>query len=401
MMKFYATRTVGGLVLGALLCTPPMVAAQQQTGEFQPSSVAGWTFTPGVVFGALHDTNVTLLATQPTQSPIGDSLFEFHPFGELDYYSARSTMNAGYRGQFRRYIDLDALNSADQRAFFTWRYRLNRRVNVFTSENFSATPTTDQLLLYGVPFQRRGSRYNAIAGTVDARLTRALDLSVHYDNTWVDFADSETPFSGGYVNGVRTSLTNRFTDRVSFGGEYEARWANLNGGLRQQLFQDMGALFRYRIAEDTQFEAAGGLALLNDRDRDLSRSGPYVRVEMVHRTQRATFGGEFNRSYVPSVAFGGTNQNESLRGYILMPLNRNRLYIQESGTWHRIDPFDPTELPLQSAWLTTVVGYRVQRWFRLEGYHALTRQDTHQAGGLIHRQVFGVQFVVSEPVRIH
>ena len=43
---------------------------------------------------------------------------------------------------------------------------------------------------------------------------------------------------------------------------------------------------------------------------------------------------------------------------------------------------------------------RSQRWFRIEGYHAFTRQDTRSAAGQINRHVIGVQFVVSEPVRI-
>src|SRR3954468_13732573 len=400
MMKLHAIHTLGGLVLAALLCTPVTVAAQQQTGEFQSYTTPGWTFTPGVVIGALHDSNVTLLATQPTQVPLGDSLFEFHPFGEIDYYSARATMTAGYRGQFRRYFDLDPLNSADHRGFFSWRYRLNRCVTVFASENFAAVPTTDQLQVYGVPFQRRGSRYNGLAGTVEARLTRAVDLTVRYENTWVDFTEGDTSLNGGMVNGVRPSLTYRINDRISFGGEYELRFATLNGGLRNEVFQDTGALFRYRAGEQTLFEAAGGLAHLQDRERQQSRTGPYLRVQATHHTRRATFGGEFDRSYVPSVAFGDTNQNESLTGYIQMPLDRNRLYVQEAATWHRINPFDPTVLPLQSAWLTSVVGYRVQRWFRVEGYYALTNQDTQLAGGHIKRHVVGVQFVVSEPVRI-
>jgi hypothetical protein len=51
-------------------------------------------------------------------------------------------------------------------------------------------------------------------------------------------------------------------------------------------------------------------------------------------------------------------------------------------------------------WVHTVIGYTVQRWFRLEGYHSLTHQNTPVPGGQITRNLAGVQFVVSEPVRI-
>jgi hypothetical protein len=57
-------------------------------------------------------------------------------------------------------------------------------------------------------------------------------------------------------------------------------------------------------------------------------------------------------------------------------------------------------LPLQSIWLNNVLGYAIQRWFRVEGYLAFTHQDTRLAGGKIDRHVAGVQFVVSEPMRI-
>jgi hypothetical protein len=255
--------------------------------------------------------------------------------------------------------------------------------------------------LNGVPFMRSGARSNAIAGGVEARLTRSLDLTTRYEMTWVDFEEDESRLlRGGFVNGVRTSLTRRLNDRLSLGGEYELRWADLNGGTRNQVFQDAGVVLRYRVGEATSLDAAGGFAHLDDRTRDRSRTGPYIRAELKHRVPRATVGVEFHRSYVPSVAFGGTNQTEIIRGYIQMPLARNRLYIQESATWHRTNPFDVAVLPLQSAWLHTVVGYAVQRWFRIEGYHALTRQDTRLPGGRISRNVIGVQFVVSEPVRI-
>lgn len=387
-------------LLWAALCSAP-AAAQDQSAEFPSWNIPGWTFTPGVVVGARYDSNVTLTSPGFGQEIPSDTLFQIEPFGQLEYFSPRTTLNAGYRGSLRRYMELEALNNVDHRASFSLRERLTRRVTVFVSENFAQTPTTDLLQLNGVPFQRGGARYNAITGGVEARLSRTMDLSTRYELTWVDFDREDTLLTGGVVHGVRSSLSHRFTERVSLGGEYEFRWADLNEGTRNQIFQDAGAVVRYRVGEITTFEAAGGIAHLDDRSRGVRRTGPYLRAELVHRARRATVGGEFRRSYVPSVAFGGTNQTETIRGYIHMPLRNNRLYIQESATWHRTNPLDTTTvLPLRSAWLQTTVGYAVQRWLRLEGYHALTRQDTRLAGGRISRNVAGVQVVLSEPVRI-
>ena len=65
-----------------------------------------------------------------------------------------------------------------------------------------------------------------------------------------------------------------------------------------------------------------------------------------------------------------------------MPLNRNRFYMQETAAWRQTDPFSTlgaaTRLALA---LYTVVGYAVQRWFRVEGYYAVHHQDNRAAGG--------------------
>jgi hypothetical protein len=414
-------RRLGPLLLGAAVAIIPAPArAQQQQPqptEFDAWHIPGWTFTPGIVVGGLFDTNVTLLAKTPAQGTASDRLFQFEPFGQVEYFSPRATLTGGYRGAVRRYVDLDELNSVDHRAFLALRDRVTRRVTIFLTENFAQVPTTDRLQLNGVPFQRSGARYNDVSGGVEARLTRSTDFTTRYDLTWVDFDREDTLLTGGIVNGIRSSLSHRFTERTSFGGEYQFRWADLNGGPRQQVaglgepvlqgaeprlqvFQDAGMVVRYRVAEATDFEAAGGIAHLDDRSRGVTRTGPYVRVELVHHARRATIGGEFQRSYVPSVAFGGTNQTETVRGYVQMPLNHNRFYVQESATWHRSNPLDPAVLPLQSIWLNSVLGYSIQRWLRIEGYHALSTQDTRLAGGRINRQVVGVQFVISEPMRI-
>ena len=74
--------------------------------------------------------------------------------------------------------------------------------------------------------------------------------------------------------------------------------------------------------------------------------------------------------------------------------------MQETAAWRRTAPFVRTARGRDALFLNTVFGYAVQRWFRIEAYHSFTTQDNRAADGEISRHVAGVQFVVSEPVRI-
>jgi hypothetical protein len=391
-------RALAAPAIVAALAAP--AAAQDQPTEFQSWRIPGWTFTPGVIVGALYDTNVAIASPDVNKKTASDKLLQLEPFGQLEYFSPRTMLSTGYQGALRRYFDLGSLDGTDHRAFMTLRERVTRRVTVFANDNYAQVPSTDQLQLNGLPFQRTGARYNSLAAGVETRLTRTTDFVSRYESTWVDFVRKDTLLTGGVVNGLHGEVTHRFNDRASAGGEYGVRWSDLNQGTRQQAFQDGGGVFRYRTGSQTTFEAAAGVAHLLDRTTHITKTGPFARLGLTHRADRATFGVDYSRSYVPSLAFGGTNQSQEARGYIQMPLNRNRLYVQEAAAWRRTDPFVTTELALDSIFLHTVFGYAVQKWFRVEGYHSFTTQDNRVAAGRISRHVAGVQFVVSEPVRI-
>lgn len=389
---------VAALALSVAAGAP--AAAQEQPSEFQSWRIPGWTFTPGVIVGALFDTNVAMASPDVNKKTASDMLFRVEPFGHLEYYSPRTTFSSGYRGSLRRYLDLGSLNGTDHRASFSLRERVTRRVTVFANDTYAQVPTTDQLELNGLPFLRTGARYNAFAGGVNARVTKTLDTVARYEMSWVDFVRKDTLLTGGVVHGVQGEVTHRFNDRASAGGEYGVRRADLNRGAKALAFQDAGGVFRYRTGSQTTFEAAAGVAHLVDRNTRITKTGPYTKLGLTRRAPRATFGLAYSRSYVPSLAFGGTNQSQEARGFIQMPLSRNRFYVQESAAWRRTDPFVQTELALDSIFLNTVLGYTVQQWFRVEGYHSFTMQDNRLAAGQISRHLAGVQFVVSEPMRI-
>ena len=406
-MKIHTLRRLSGPALVALVGVLAAVpaAAQQQPSEIQSWSIPGWTFTPGISIGALFDSNVAIAGPDVNGNTASDTMLQMEPFGQLEFRSPRTTFSSGYRGSLHRYFDLSALNGADHRAYVQWRERLTRRVLLFVNDEYQQVATTDLLQLNDLPFQRLGARHNTASGGVEARISKSLDLDVRYEHGWVKFERFEPldPRTGGIVQGVRSDLTHRLTERLSIGGTYSLRRSNMNEGTRQQTFQEAGGLLRYRVAERTSIEVAGGLSHLADVTLDRSQTGSFVKGSITHRADRATFGADYNRDYKPSFGFGAATMNDDVSGYIRMPLSRNRLYVQESASWLRARPFAPLdelEIERRSTWINSTLGYALQRWVRLEGYWAFTRQDTPRPGGQINRHVIGAQVSISEPMRI-
>jgi hypothetical protein len=176
--------------------------------------------------------------------------------------------------------------------------------------------------------------------------------------------------------------------------------ADLNAGTHSISFQDAGGTLHYVVSGRTNATFAAGLSYLNDHLSHETRTGPYVRASLTHDVQRATVGASYERMFVPSFGFGGSNQSQQLRGFVAMPLNKNRMYVQGSAAWRRSDPFVANELQLDTIWLRSTLGYSASRWLRLEGFYAFTRQDSQVTGGEINRQRVGAQVVISQPMRI-
>jgi hypothetical protein len=403
MRTFFGRRLVEAAVLAAslLVCAAAARAQDQPTTEFESLRLPGWSFTPGVTIGALYDSNVSLTPPDVHKDTPSDNLIAIQPSAQVEFYNSRTAFSTGYTGVLRRYMDFTQLDDSDNRGLFSLRREMTRRVTLFVLDNYAQVSTTDQLNLAGVPFQRIGGRYNDFSGGVEARLSRTLDLASHFESTWVGFDHPENVvLIGGVVNGADTEVSRRFTDRVSVGGEYNLRFANLNSGTENLVFNEFGGTFHYRISDITTVDASLGGAYLIDRSRSLSRTGPYVKANIMHRASRATIGATYLKSYLPSLVFGGTNQSDEATAYVQMPVSKNRVYVQESIAWRRTDPFISTELPLSSIWIYNLVGYTFSRQFRIEGYYQFTGQDNKQVEGRILRHVAGVQFVVAQPMRI-
>lgn len=403
MRTHFDRRLVTAAVFAAslLVCATAARAQDQPTGEFESLRLPGWSFTPGVTIGALYDSNVTLAAPDVNKHTPSDNLLAIQPYGQVEFYNSRTAFSTGYTGVLRRYMDFTQLDDSDNRGFFSLRREMTRRVTLFVLDNYAQVSTTDQLNLAGVPFQRIGGQYNDFSGGVEARLSRTIDLASHFESTWVGFDHPQNVvLIGGTVNGADTELSRRLNDRVSVGGEYNLRFANLNSGTEDLVFNEYGGTFHYRVSDITTVDASLGGAYLVDRSRSITRTGPYVKAAVMHRASRATIGATYLRSYLPSLVFGGTNQSQEATAYVQMPISKNRIYLQESIAWRRTDPFISTELPLSSIWIYNLAGYSISRRFRIEGYYQFTGQDNKQVEGRILRHVAGVQFVVAQPMRI-
>jgi hypothetical protein len=64
-------------------------------------------------------------------------------------------------------------------------------------------------------------------------------------------------------------------------------------------------------------------------------------------------------------------------------------------------PFEGESLQLDTIWIRSTVGYAPARWARIEVLYTFTRQDSIVTGGEVDRHRVGVQFVISQPMRIH
>src|SRR5258708_39719038 len=105
---------LGALALCATVAAP--AAAQDQPTEFQSWRLPGGTFTPGVILGALYDTNVAIASPDVNKKTAADKLFQLAPFGRLDYFSPRTTFSSGYQSSLRRSFELGSLDGTDHHA---------------------------------------------------------------------------------------------------------------------------------------------------------------------------------------------------------------------------------------------------------------------------------------------
>ena len=396
--------TSASLLLATSLLAAAPLAAQSAEGEAVPPP--GWTFTPAVVVGWLWDSNVALVTEGFNQDIRADNLLIVTPSGSMDFQGKHTTFGAGYSGTVRRYRDVNELNSFDQRLRVGVSHRPTSRLMIFGRENFARLPTTEETELNGVPFRRVGSRMNTGMAGVEYRLTKFSTLRAGYELVDVAFDRGQgLPFFvvGGRSHGITSEFSRRITERVALGALYEVRFAEIKteGGDNQPLrFQEMGGSALYTLGPSTTLNAAAGISTLSDPSLTDTKIGPFIRAGIVHHLERATINGSYERSFLPTFGFAASTQTEQVHGSVLMPVYRNRMYVQATTAWRRNNPLLANESALKSYWLSGTVGYAIARPVRIEGFYTRAWQDTRTAGGQVNRSRVGAQLVLSTPVRL-
>ena len=395
------TKLLMGLVVGAAVGPVPAVA---QPGVENPQT-PGWVFTPSIALGGSWDDNV-LLVDPAGESP-GDYATPISPTATLDYRGRRTRFTGGYGGSLLVYRTLGELNSSEQRVRAFFQHRPTERVTIFAQENFINAPTTDVLQLAGVPFYRVGARSNTAGGGVEAIVARHTTLRGTYLLNSVSFEDFEDDLrlgqqlDEGHAHQVLLTFARALSPHLTLGGEYELRRAILSEAQDRFNIQTGSVTFRLQATPTIMLAGSAGVARLGPGLQHDGQTGPALSASIARIGEYMTLSAGYRRSFIPSFGFGGTFQNEEWSGNLHVPFARNRAYADGSIAWFDNDPLAEGPPSVRTVWLSGTIGYRVMRWLNLEGFYALSQQDTQRVGGDLGRKQIGFRIVAAKPVRIH
>jgi hypothetical protein len=409
--KVSRMRSVRRLLLAGLVATaalmPPFVRAQSTIPAQQTAH--GWIFTPSISSGGIWDDNVLLV--NPGTNPLSDYGFPIAPAASLDYTGKLTRFSTGYSGSFVRYMTLSELNSLQQSFRASVDRKLNTRVTFFGQESFNAAPTTDQLVIAGVPFYRIGSISSAATGAVQAALAKHTTLRTSYTLQNVDFDTNvftSNQLLGGHTHQVTTSVEQAVSHHFVVGGEYEFSRSNVNGqttlagveGSEDRFNnQNVSGTVQYQPLAGTTISGGLGVAVFGEGLNHKSGTGPVWHAGISQKTGRGAVWASYSRSYLPSLGFGGTFQNQEGTVRLHMPVGR-RAYVDGGFIWMSSKPLDVVQPNLQSAWFSSNVGYHLTRWLSAEGFVVHSQQDSQVAGGQLARNQVGFQIIAAKPLKI-
>jgi hypothetical protein len=380
-------------------------AAQAQPAPWQPERTsAGWTFTPGAVFGTAWDSNVTVRGEGEPLTREWVALIS--PRGELDYNGRRTRFNVGYSGSFEAYRRFSELNRYEQRGRLELRHQASSRVGVFARGGVTISPTTDRLEVGNgtIPFVDVGSQLlSATSGVrLDAGSRVHLELAYRFQDVRFDERDADQfeLLRGGYAHAPGATLMYDVSRRLSLGASWQYQHARLDEGQTFDL-QTTAAEVAYRLAETTTISGGGGVSYLQATNGNVSTTGPTIHGGLQHSRGPATFSVSFARAFTPTYTFGGITTSQTLSGGARLAFARNRGYVSGSVSHGRTDPVEQIGLGFRtdSLWFDGAVGYSLTRWLRAETFYNGTHQ-TSTARGNIDRARVGIQFVTFKPVRI-
>ena len=363
---------------------------------------AGWVFTPSMGLGAVWDSNALLV--QEGNPPTQELVALVSPRAEIDFNGKRARFSAGYSGRLQTYQSIDELTTYSQTGRVSSQYRLTPRLNVYSTQSFSQTPSTDELEIEGLPFFRVGSRLFNAGGGFDYALSQRATVAASYGFQWISFHRNQpdaTSFGGGHYHNPSVNMSYKLTSRVRVGGIWEHSWAELDGGAETYIVNAVLGEAEWKLGPDTSIRGAAGIAHLDAARSDEQRTGPSYRASIQHAFPRISVAAGYSRTYVPVFGFGGLTSSESFSVSATMPVIRERMFVRGAAVYGANDSLalSQTQISLESLRIGGVVGFAASRWLRVEAFID-DKHQTSSARGRVDRFRVGIQFVTSKPVRI-
>jgi len=403
MSALLRTLVVSALT-AALLAAGHLASAGQVSDvpvdPLQSPTTPGWTLTPSLATSRTFDDNV--LVRGPGDLTAQDYLTTVSPRGELAFNSPRGHFSAQYDGEFAGYQNLQGLNSYSQSGSMSLKRMLSKRSTFFFTASAASSPTTELLQIIGVPFVRVGSFTDDARAGLERIVSKRLTITVgaHFGQARFDQSQAYAAvLLGGNSVGGDVSLRHRLTARTSLTADADAQYATIGQAREPFAIQHAMGGVEQQLSQNFRVFAAGGISRLGETSFGPARTGPSIRVGISERYRSAIVDVSYNRSFVPSFGIGGTTQNEDLTARVRLPITR-RLYTQDLVSLQQADPLVIASPQLRSAWLELSVGYAVQRWIRVEGFFAGTRQTVDRPDLLLMHNRYGIQVIASKPVRI-
>lgn len=406
-MQRFIRIAVAALLVGVSL--EPARAQQRLGGGMSPSegpSEPGWTFTPSFGFGDMYDDNISLFGEGTAEGQRNDFVQSYYPGADLRFVGRHTGFSGGYSGGFLNYQTFSALNRWDQHAHMQFRRAESERLKWSADGNYTAAPSTDFVELAGIPYRRVGAQTMDARGNLEYVLSRRDVVtgsyqfqSVAFDRPIIDSA----VLRGGRIQQYMTTYRRRLDERLSIGADYSFRRSNVTNDITSFDIQQLQAAATYMLSPEWSLNAGGGFVHLQATAISQARTGPAWRVSIERHRGLSAFHVDYLRSYIPSLGFGGTVQNQEVGGSLRLPLfNSRRWYTEHSAMFRDDQPLTAIELqlPLRSFRTFSAIGWDSGYWFRIEGYYNHVQQTSTLVGGNLAANRVGFQIVASKPMRL-
>jgi hypothetical protein len=390
--------------VAVVACRPPIAGAQQLVPppEIPETVRPGWTLTPSFSVAPLWDSNVALNSEE--QGELEDQVLAVGSGLLSEYRGRRGQLALEYRGVYEFYRRYSGFDAPDHRARLELQRTLNRRISVFARDSFALSPTTNVPMseVGLITLTRRTTSSNDFRGGVDITVARRSVITTAYSSQWVDLAADEEVqplLRSGYAHRGDLQFRQRVTSRLTLGAQYDFQHAIVSQGEETFDIQHAGALLELAINPALQFLGAAGYAWQLAGQGEQAESAPAVNAELRYQANRTLWTVGYSRTFLASFGFGGTVQNEELRGGVTVPVGR-RWDFSAIVSARDNDPLSGQGPGLRAVSAQGTAAFEIASWLRLEAFTISSWQDALRAGGQISRTRAGVRFVTLYPVRV-